>query len=147
MMKHLSLSDHFLLRKLSDLYGAECSRIDSLCVCRQERGQLHDILNIMTRSMSKAKQADVLAIYPLKGEHKKPEHVQPDEVKGKIGDEQDHREQFEPVEMPEIEEFSEIPKVHEPTSLQGEANIYQTPVIDKQVRRPNPLLEPSSYPQ
>ena len=132
---------------LSDLYGAECSRIDSLCVCRQERRQLYDILNIMTRSMSKAKQADVPAIYPLKGEHKKPKHVNPDEVKGKTGDEQDHHEQFEPVEMPVIEEFSEIPKVHEPTSLQGEANIYQTPVIDKQVRRPNPLLEPSSYPQ
>ena len=40
---------------LSDLYGAECSRIDSLCVCIQERRQLHDILNIMTRGMSKAK--------------------------------------------------------------------------------------------
>ena len=29
----------------------------------------------MTRSMSKSKKADVPAIYPLKGEHKKPEHV------------------------------------------------------------------------
>ena len=132
---------------LSDLYGAECSRIDSLCVCKQERKQLHDILNIMTRSMSKAKQADVPAIYPLKGEHKKPEHVKPDEVKGKTGDEQDHHEQIEPVEMPVIEEFTEVPKVHEHTPKQYEANIYQTPVMDKQVRRPNPLLEPSSYPQ
>ena len=70
--------------------------------------------------------------------------MKPDEVKGKTGDEQDNHEQFEPVEMPVIEEFSEIPKVHEPTSLQGEVNIYQTPVIDKKVRRPNPLLEPSS---
>ena len=106
----------------------------------------------MTRSMSKAKQANVPAIYPLKGEHKKPEHVKPDEVKGKIGNEQDHHGQFEPVEMPLMEEFSEIPKVHEQevggsTPLQHEANIYQTPVIDKLVRRPNPLLKPSSYPQ
>ena len=93
---------HDNMSLLSDLYGAECSRIDSLCVHRQERRQLHDILNIMTRSMSKAKQADVPAIYPLKGEHKKPEHVKPDEVKGKNGDEQDHHEQFEPVEMPVI---------------------------------------------
>ena len=29
----------------------------------------------MTRSMSKTKKADVPAIYPLKGEHRKPEHV------------------------------------------------------------------------
>ena len=72
----------------------------------------------MTRSMSKAKQADVPAIYPLKGEHKKPEHVKPDEVKSKTGDEQDHQEQFE---MPAIEEFAEVPKVHEPTLKQSEA--------------------------
>ena len=69
----------------------------------------------MTRSMSKAKQANVPAIYPLKGEHKKPEHVKPDEVKGKTGGEQDHHGQFEQTmfEMPVMEEFSEIPKVHE----------------------------------
>ena len=60
---------HENMSLLSDLYGAECSRINSLCVCKQEKEQLHDILNIMTRSMSKAKQADVPAIYPLKGEH------------------------------------------------------------------------------
>ena len=134
---------HDNMSLLSDLYGAECSRIDSLCVCRQERRQLHDVLNIMTRSMCKAKQDDVPVIYPLKGEHKKPEHVKPDEVKGRTGGEQDHHEQFEPVEMPVIEEFAEVPKVHEPTLKQGGANIYQTPVMDKQVRRPNPR----SYPQ
>ena len=72
---------HENMSLLSDLYGAECSRVDSLCICKQEKRQLHNILNIMTRSMSKAKQADVPAIYPLKGEHKKPEHVKPDEVK------------------------------------------------------------------
>ena len=65
------------------------------CVCKQEKKQLHDILNIMTRSMSKAKQADIPAIYPLKGEHKKPEYVNPDEVKYKTGVEQAHPEQIE----------------------------------------------------
>ena len=29
----------------------------------------------MTRSMSKSKKTDVPGTYPLKGEHKKPEHV------------------------------------------------------------------------
>ena len=131
---------------LSDLYGAECSGIDSLCVCQQKKEQLHDILNIMTRSMSKAKKADVPAIYPLKGEHKKPEHVKPDEVKNKTGD-QNLAAQTELIEMPVIEEYTEIPKVHEHVPEKGEANIYQIPLLDEQVRRPNPLLEPSSFPQ
>ena len=39
-------------------------------MCREEKRQLHYILNIMTRSMSKTKKADVPAIYPLKGEHR-----------------------------------------------------------------------------
>ena len=60
---------------ISELYCAESTRIEGLNVCREEKRQLHDILNIMTRSMSKSKKADVPAIYPLKGEHKKPEHV------------------------------------------------------------------------
>ena len=51
------------------------------------------------------------------------------------------------MEMPVMEEYTEIPKVHENIPEQGQANIYQTPMLDKQVRRPNPLLEPSSYPQ
>ena len=139
---------HENMSLLSDLYGAESSRIDSLCVFKQEKEQLHGILNIMTRSMSKAKQADVPAIYPLKGVHKKPEHVKPDvdEVKNKTG-EQSLSKQTEPMEMPVIEEHTEIPKVHEHIPEQGEANIYQTPMLDEQVRRPNPLLEPSSFPQ
>ena len=62
------------------LYSAESLRIENLNVCREEKGQLHDILNVMTRSMSKYKKADVPAIYPLKGEHKKPEHVKPPPV-------------------------------------------------------------------
>ena len=139
---------HENMSLLSDLYGAESSRIDSLCLCRQEKEQFHDILNILTRSMSKAKQAEVPAIYPLKGVHKKPEHVKPDtnEVKNKIG-EQSFPEQTEPMEMPVIEEHTEIPNVHEHSPEQEEDNIYQTPMLEEQVRRPNPLFEPSSFPQ
>ena len=107
----------------------------------------------MTRSMSRAKQADVPAIYPLTVEHKKAEHVKPKEVNSKTGNEQDVHEQtknIEPVGLPEMEELTEIPQVHEQevgasTSLQHIAEIYQLPVVDRQVRRPNPLLEPSSY--
>ena len=76
--------------------------------------------------------------------------MKPYEVKSKTGDEQDHHDppvQVEPVEMPAIEEFAEVSKVHEPTPKQYEANIYQIPIMDEQVRKPNPLLEPSSYPQ
>ena len=102
---------HENMSLLSDLYGAESSRIDSLCLCRQEKEQLHDILNIMTRSMSKAKQADIPAIYPLKGVHKKPEHVKPDtnEVKSKTG-EQNLPELAEPMDMPAMEEQIEFLK-------------------------------------
>ena len=50
------------------------------------------------------------------------------------------------MEMPVIEEFAEVSKVHEHIPKQGEANIYQIPILDEQVRRPNPLLEPSSFP-
>ena len=44
---------HENMSLLSDLYGTEYSRINSLNVCKQEKKQLHDILYIMTRSMSK----------------------------------------------------------------------------------------------
>ena len=133
---------------LSDLFGAESSRIDSLGISEHEKEQLHELLNIMTRSMSKAKQADVPAIYPLVGEHKKPEHVKfnVNEVKNKTG-EQSLPEQTEPIEIPVIEEHTEIPKVHGNSPEQEEVNSYQIPVLEKQVRRPNPLLEPSSFPQ
>ena len=50
-----------------------------------------DILKVMTRRMSKSKKADVPAIYPLKGEHKKPEHVKPP-----------------PVVEPKVEETAEL---------------------------------------
>ena len=136
---------HENMSLLSDLYSAECSRVNSLCVKKQEKRQLHDILNIMTRSMSKAKQANVPEIYPLKGEHKKPEHVEhvkPDEVKDKNGEHYPVPE--EPLKIPVIKEYTEVPEVHDNTP-KGETNIYQIQ-LDEQVRRPNPLLEPSSYP-
>ena len=121
---------------LSELCGAEFSRISSLDVCKQEKEQLHDILNIMTRSMSKAKQAEVPAIYPLKGEHKKPEHVKPDEMRNETGEQNLPAQavQIEPMEIPVVEEYAEIPKVHE----QGKEHIYQKLNLDEQVRRPNP---------
>ena len=98
----------------------------------------------MTRSMSKAKQAEVPAIYPLKGEHKKPEHVKPDEVRNETGEQNlpVQTVQIEPMEIPVVEEYAQVPKVCE----QGKEHIYQKPNLDEQVRRPNPLLEPSSYP-
>ena len=68
---------HDNLSLISELYCAENMRIESLKLCREEKSQLHDILNVMTRSMSKTQKADVPAIYPIKGEHKKPEHVKP----------------------------------------------------------------------
>ena len=46
-----------------------------------------------------------------------------------------------------MEEYTEVPEVQEYTPKQGEANIHQTPILEEQVRRPNPLLEPSFYPQ
>ena len=71
--------DHLLYLKeeVSDLYCTESTRIESLNVCRDKKRQLHDILKVMTRSMTKSKKAHVPAIYPLKGKHKKPEHVKP----------------------------------------------------------------------
>ena len=69
-----SNDSHESMSMLSNIYSTEYTRIETLNVCTEEKNQLHDILNIMTRSMAKTKQADVPSIYPLKGEHKKPEH-------------------------------------------------------------------------
>ena len=55
--------------------------------------------------------------------------------------------QTEPMEMPVMEEQIEIPEVHEHSPEQEEVNIYQTPMLEEQVRRPNPLFEPSSFPR
>ena len=70
-----SNDSHENMSMLSNIYSTEYTRIDTLNVCTEEKNQLHDILNIMTRSMAKTKQAEVPSIYPLKGEHKKPEHT------------------------------------------------------------------------
>ena len=43
---------HDSLSLLSELYSTESMRIEGLNVCREEKDQLHDILNVMTRSMS-----------------------------------------------------------------------------------------------
>ena len=96
----LSDDKHDNMSLLSDVYSAEYTRIDSLCVCKQEKRQLHDILNIMTRSMSKSKKTDVPTIYPLKGEHKKPEHVKPQPVVEQIASEQ--RDYVEPADIPDV---------------------------------------------
>ena len=137
---------HDNLSLLSDLYCAESNRIESLNVCREEKRQLHDILNVMTRSMSKAKKADVPAIYPLKGEHKKPEHVKPPlVVEQEVGKPTEQGESIPDVE--ELPASQEMPvqvmpgKVHEQPHIrypfEGKEN-YPT-----KIRRPNPLLEPS----
>ena len=47
-----------------------------------------EISNIMIRSMTKSKKTSVPAIYPLKGKHKKPEHLKPPPVVEQIEQEQ-----------------------------------------------------------
>ena len=76
-----------------------------LDVCREEKRQLHDRLNVMTRSMSKSKKADIPAIYPLKGEHKKPEHVKPPLVV--------EQEVEKPIEQDKIIDEVELPILQE----------------------------------
>ena len=80
----------------------------------------------------------------MKGEHKKPEHAEPQVIEGKTGNEQNVPEPTDNVggeiELPEV---NEPQKVHEqPSSLQPRTEFYQS-----NGKRPNPLLEPSSYPQ
>ena len=103
---------HDDLSLLSELYSTENMRIESLNVCREEKRQLLDILNIMNRSMSKTKKADVPAIYPLKGEHRKPEHVKTPPVVEQVVEE--HTDQREPVgqidsDIAELPVLQEIP--------------------------------------
>ena len=122
-------------------------------MCKEEKRQLHYILNIMTRSMSKTKKADVPAIYPLKGEHRKPEHVKTPPVVEQVVEE--HADQSEPVgpvdsdvvELPNLQEvpLQVIPPiVHDQPSTEYSVN--KPEVYTSKMKRPNPLLEPSSYP-
>ena len=139
---------------LSELYSSESTRIEWLNVCREGKRHLHDILNIMTRSMSKTKKADFPAIYPLKGEHRKPEHVKTPPVVEQV--EQEHTDQSEPVgpidsEVVELPRLHEVPlqviphKVHDQPDLQ-DSPVNKPEVYTPKMKRPNPLLGPSSYP-
>ena len=101
---------HDNMSLLSELYSAEYIRIDSLCLCNQEKRQLYDILNIMTRSMSKSKKTDVPAIYPLKGEHKKPEHVKPQVMEKETVVELIELEQRDNIEPADISDVVNLPK-------------------------------------
>ena len=65
----------------------------------------------MTRSMSKSKKTDVPAIYPLKGKHKKPEHVkQPWAVQKETVVEQISWEQVDQIEPADIPDVVDLPK-------------------------------------
>ena len=96
---------HDNMTLLSELYSLEHTRIESLFLCNEGKRHLHDILNVMTRSMTKSKKTDVPAIYPLKSEHKKPEHVKPPPVVEQI--EQEQVEQIEPANIPDIVDLQE----------------------------------------
>ena len=142
---------HDNLSLISELYSAENMRIESLKLCREEKSQLHDILNVMTRSMSKTQKADVPAIYPLKGEHKKPEHVKPPPIVEPIVEE--IAEQAGPVGQNDPD-IAELPAIQEMPLQAVPTNVPEQPYpMNRQesyasrMRRPNPLLDPSSYPE
>ena len=108
----------------------------------------------MTRSMSKSKKADVPAIYPLKGEHKKPEHVKLPPVVEPIVEET--AEQSEPVgqidsDIAELPAIQGMPLQAVPTKVHDQPfsgyPMDRQEVYTSRMKRPNPLLEPSSYPQ
>ena len=138
------------LSLISELYNAESMRIENLSVCREEKRQLQDILNVMIRSMSKTKKAEVLAIYPLKCEHKKPEHVKPPTVI-----EQKVEEIAEP-ERPNGHEVTELSAPQEIPLQVSATEVHEQPYVSfprerqyaytSRMKRPNPLLEPSTYP-
>ena len=108
----------------------------------------------MTRSMSKSKKADVPAIYPLKGEHKKPEHVKPPPVVEPRVEET--TEQSGPVGQI-VSDLAELPAIQEMPLQAVPTKVHEQPfsgypmnrqkVYPSRIKRPNPLLEPSSYPQ
>ena len=144
---------HDNLSFLSGLYSTESMRIESLNVCREEKRQLHDILNIMTRSMSKTKKADVPAIYPLQGEHRKPEHVKTPQVVEQVVEE--HTDQREPVgqidsDVAELPALQEMPLQAIPDKVHDQPHtgypVDRQEVYTSKIKRLNPLLEPSSYP-
>ena len=137
---------------LSNIYSTEYTRIETLNVCTEEKNQLHDILNIMTRSMAKTKQADVPSIYPLKGEYKKPEHTKQVNIDKEVYESNSNVPDIE--EIPELNQVEapeqvplpvqeqEIPVQKPPPLIQQRPEIYQT-----RIKRPNPLFEPSYNPK
>ena len=150
---------HDNLSLLSELYSTESTRIEMPNVCREEKRHLHDILNIMTRGMSKTKKADVPAIYPLKGEHRKPEHVKTPPVVEQVVEV--HTDQDEPVGpinsyVAELPILQNVPLQALPDKVYDQPNtgypVHPANSVDRQeiytskMKRPNPLLEPSSYP-
>ena len=105
----------------------------------------------MTRSMAKTKQADVPSIYPLKGEHKKPEHVKQVNIDKEVHE--PNRDVPDVEELPEpnqlndqvplpVQNQMEIPVQKPPPLIQQRPEIYPT-----RIKRPNPLLEPSYNPK
>ena len=122
---------------------------------------MHDILNIMTRNMNKSKKADVSAIYPLKGEHKKPEHVRPQSMEKQIvpmqseqmdHDQSEQRDNIEPADIPDVVDLpkpNEVPIDTTPQKVpETVSGLCKGPdIYPPKMKRPSPLLEPSSYPQ
>ena len=148
-----SNDSHENMSLLSNIYSTEYTRIKTLNVCTEEKKQLHDILNIMTRSMAKTKQADVPSIYPLKGEHKKPEHTKQVTIDKEVHEpnrnvpdveeipEPNQVEEPDQVPLP-VQDQMEIPVQKPPPLIQQRPEIYPT-----RIKRPNPLLEPSYNPK
>ena len=138
---------------LSDMYSTEYTRIETLNVCTEEKKQLHDILTTMTRSMAKTKKADVPSIYPLRGEHKKPEHVKQEDMDKEVHE--PNRDTPDIVELPEPNQVDELDQVPFPVQDQIEIPVQKPPpliqhrpeIYPPRIKRPNPLFESSYNPK
>ena len=86
--------------------------------CKCERiMNMNEPFQVLTRSMAKTVKADVPAMYPLKGDHKKPEKSQIEIIEVKDTDEVDQGEvQLIPNQQPDIEDniMAEIDNVNIP---------------------------------
>ena len=156
-----SNDSHENMSILSNIYSTEYTRIETLNVCTEEKNQLHDILNIMTRSMAKTKQADVPSIYPLKGEHKKPEHTKQVNIDKEVHEPNRNVPDTEEIPEPnQVEEPGQLPlevlgEVPLPVQDQMEIPVQKPPPLIQQrteiylirIKRPNPLFEPSYNPK
>ena len=105
-----SNDSHENMSFVTGIYSKEYTRIECLNICTEEKKQLHDILNIMTRSMAKTKQADVPSIYPLKGEHKKPEHVKQVNINKEVQEPNRNVPDVEDIPEPnQVDETDQVP--------------------------------------